>query len=217
MRVTVFLVGIFCLHAFAQNPPAKSPPANEEKGMPPRATPHDYQAQGQAGKVTIGAEFMGHSVPKPEGPLATEDFVVVEIGLFGAPDTKINLTGDDFTLRVNGKKAALPSQPFGMVAATLKDPEWAPPEEKKEAKSKTSLGGGGQADNNGPPPPVHVPIELQRAMAQYVQKAALAEGDRALPQAGLIFFQYRGKTKSIHSLELIYTGAAGNATLKLQP
>jgi hypothetical protein len=54
-------------------------------------------------------------------------------------------------------------------------------------------------------------------MAQHVQKAALPEGDRTLPQAGVIFFQYRGKTKGIHSIELIYAGPAGNATLTLQP
>jgi hypothetical protein len=35
--------------------------------------------------------------------------------------------------------------------------------------------------------------------------------------AGLIFFQYGGKTKGMKSLELIYDGAAGKATLKLQP
>ena len=44
-----------------------------------------------------------------------------------------------------------------------------------------------------------------------------AEGERTLPQAGLIFFQYRGKTQSIHSIELIYAGPAGKATLALQP
>jgi hypothetical protein len=54
-------------------------------------------------------------------------------------------------------------------------------------------------------------------MAQHVQKAALAEGDRTLPQAGLIFFQYRGKRETIHSLELSYNGPAGQATLTLQP
>jgi hypothetical protein len=54
-------------------------------------------------------------------------------------------------------------------------------------------------------------------MAQRVQKASLPEGDRALPQAGLIFFQYRGKAQGIHSIELIYAGPAGKATLTLQP
>ncbi len=81
----------------------------------------------------------------------------------------------------------------------------------------SSGGNGDQADPNAPPPPVKIPIEVQRAMAQRVQKATLPEGDRTLPVAGLIYFQYRGKTQGIHSVELIYDGPAGKATLALQP
>jgi hypothetical protein len=62
-----------------------------------------------------------------------------------------------------------------------------------------------------------MPFELRRAMEQHVQRAAMQEGDRPMPQAGLLFFLYRGKTEGIRSLELIYNGAAGNATLTLQP
>ncbi len=224
-RITGILLSAVCLYAQAQNPEppkAESPnkeskdaQLNEKKGMPPRATPGDYQAHARAGAVTIAAEFMGHSVPRPEGPLSTEEFVVIETGLFGSPGERLKLSPDDFSLRINGKKTALASLPFGFVAGSLKDPEWAPPEQA-QSKSKTSFGSGGQGDNT-PPPPVHVPIELQRAMAHYLQKAALPEGDRALPEAGLIFFQYRSKTSSIHSIELIYAGPAGKATLTLQP
>jgi hypothetical protein len=64
---------------------------------------------------------------------------------------------------------------------------------------------------------VHIPIEIERKWEQRVQKAALPEGDRALPEAGLIFFQYHGKTDKLDSIELIYTGPAGKATLKLHP
>jgi hypothetical protein len=53
-------------------------------------------------------------------------------------------------------------------------------------------------------------------MQQNVQKAALPEGDRALPVAGVIFFPYRGKESGVHSVELIYTGPAGKATVALQ-
>jgi hypothetical protein len=42
-------------------------------------------------------------------------------------------------------------------------------------------------------------------------------GDRTLPEAGLLYFKYRGKEKGIHSLELIYSGAAGQATIPLHP
>jgi hypothetical protein len=99
----------------------------------------------------------------------------------------------------------------------VKDPEWEPPA-APASKSKTSMGGGGKGEqDSGPPPPVVIPIGVQRAMAQRVQKAALPGGDRSLPQAGLLFFSYRGKTKNINSLELIYSGPAGKATLTLQP
>ena len=199
MRFPVFLATI--LYCSAQ-------------GLPPRAAPTDYQSQGAAGSVTIGAEFAGHSVPTPEGPLNTEDFVVVEAALFGS--SKLTLSPGDFSLRINGAKKPTPAQPYGLVIESVKDPDWAPP--KKDDKPKTSIGssdrGGG---GNEPPAPVKIPIEVQRAVAQRVKKASLQEGERALPQAGLLYFPYRGKAKSIHSVELIYSGPAGSATLQLNP
>ena len=197
---------------FAQAPES---PRNESKGLPPRAGPADYQAQTQAGMLNIGAEFTGHSVPTADGTYTTEDFVVVEVGVFGPPQARTQLSIGDFSLRINGKKIASPAQPYELAFRSLKDPEWEPPT-KTESKSKTSLGGDGGADNP-PPAPVHMPIELRRAMEQRVQKAAMLQGDRALPQAGLLFFEYRGKTQGIRSLELIYSGPAGSATLPLHP
>src|ERR1039457_918675 len=209
------LSAAICLCAQGQDTPTKGAPI-ESKGLPPRATPADYQAQTKAGTLTIAAEFAGHAVPTPQGPLTTEDFVVVEMALFGAPDARMRISADDFSLRINGKKAPLPTRPFGMVLGSVKDPEWQPPEPAK-AKSKTSLGGGGRREGEAPPAPVKIPIEVQRAMAQRVQKATLPEGDRTLPQAGLIYFQYRGAAKGIHSVELTYDGPAGKTTLALQP
>ncbi len=214
------LIAVAGLCLQGQTPPAPGKEAaTESKGMPPRTAPGEYQAQAQAGTVTIAAEFKGHSVPTMQGALSSEDYVVVETGMFGAPDGRIKLSSEDFSLRINGKKAALPGQPYGLVVGSLKDPEWEPPT-PPPSKSKTSMGGGGrgeQAEANAPPAPVHIPIGVQRAMAQRVQKAALPEGDRALPLAGLLFFQYRGKTQGIHSIELIYAGSAGKATVKLEP
>jgi hypothetical protein len=201
--------------ASGQAPPAKDAAA-ETRGIPPRATPADYQFQAKAGNVTIAAEFKGHSVPTSEGTLNSEDYVVIETALFGPPDTKLKLSIGDFTLRINGKKNVLPCQPYGLVAGSVKDPEWEPPA-SSSSKSKTSLGGGGKDANEPPPSPPPVPIEVRRAMAQHVQKASFPEGERVLPEAGLIYFQYRGKTSGIHSIELMYAGPAGKATLALQP
>ena len=206
----------------APNPNApqnSDPQARDAKGgVPPRATPGDYQAHAPAGSVTVAAEFTGHSVPTPQAIYSTEDYVVVEAALFGAADTRVNLSIGDFSLRINGRKVPTPAQPYGLLFGSLKDPEWEPPS-SASSKGKTSIGSSGQDQNNGDPPPLppKMPIELKRAMQQRVQKASLPEGERILPEAGLIYFPYRGKTEGIHTVELMYTGVAGKAILALHP
>lgn len=211
------VVAAISLLAHAQNAAPPTPTGHESQGMPPRATPADYPAQIRIGPNTMAAEFMGHSVPKPEGPLSTDDYVVVETAFFGPSNSRVSLSRNDFSLRINGKKKPLPSESYVLVDRSLKDPEWEPPT-PPASKSKGGLStGGGQGNEGNLPVIVHVPIELQRAMAQYIEKAALPEGDRPLPKAGLLFFQYRGAAKGIHSIELTYAGSLGKATLELQP
>jgi hypothetical protein len=219
LKSTVLVAGALAtaLCLYPQTAPNKDVHSGEPQGIPPRAAPGDYQAHAQAGSVTVAAEFIGHFVPTSQGTLTTDDFVVVEAGLFGEPEARLKLSSEDFSLRINGRKMPLPSRPYGMVTGSLKDPDLEPPA-SSSSKPKTSIGGGGgQGDSDTPPAPVHIPIEVQRAMAQRVQKASLAEGDRSLPQAGLIFFPYKGKGKDIRSIELLYNGPAGQATLPLQP
>ena len=221
--IAVVLTAVLCQGApgqDAQSKDAQSKDAQsrEAKGLSPRAAPTDYQTHAQAGAVTIAAEFSGHSITSPQSVLATEDYVVVEVGFFGPPEAQLKLSYEDFSLRINGKKTPLPARPYASVFKSLKDPEWEPPV-PVESKSKTSLGagGGGQNDPGSTPPVVHIPIEVERGWQLRVQKATLPEGERVLPVAGLIFFQYHGKTDNIDSIELIYTGPAGKATLKLHP
>jgi hypothetical protein len=211
--IGAFLGAAACL--FAQNPGTETQSALvQAQGIPPRATPGDYQVKGQAGNLTIAAEFLGHSIPTANGTVITEDYVVVEAAVFGPEGARAALSASDFMLRINGKKNPLQGAHFGLVFSSLKDPEWGPTP-SETAKSKTSVGG--QGGGSEPPPlPPKMPVPLRRAMEQRVQKAALPEGDRALPQAGLVFFQYRGKVDGIHSVELTYNGEGGKATLALQ-
>jgi hypothetical protein len=205
--------GAFCLMGQTAPPPTSGP---EPQIWPPRAAPADYQSQGKAGTLAIGAEFKGHSVPLETGTLKSEDYIIVEVGLFGGTDGRAKISTEDFSLRVNGKKSALPSQPYGLVVKSVKDPEWEPPASAKN-KPKTSMsGGGGQGETADAPPP-KMPFELVRAMQLRVQKASLPEGERALPVAGFVYFPYRGKAEGIKSLELIYEGAAGQTTMTLEP
>lgn len=163
--------------------------------------------------MTLAAEFTGHSLPTPEAVLSTENYVAVEVGLFGPPGAHLNLSPGDFSLRINGKKTPSPAQPYAVVFKSLKDPNYVTPGGNAKS-SKTSLGGGADQNASPLPPIVHIPIEVERTMEQRVQKAALPEGDRPLPQAGLIFFEHHGKVTSV---ELTYTGPAGTAILTLQP
>jgi len=209
---TALLLALFAAGAAAQEAPARDPLA-----IAPRATPGDYQAQAQAGAITIAAEFTGHSIATPQTILSTEEYVVVEVGVFGPPQARVRLSHEDFSIRINGKKMPSPAQPYALVSKNAKDPEWEalnPPEAKK---SKGGLSGGGGQNDSGPPPVVKIPVELRRAMEQKVLKASLPEGDRVLPEAGLIYFEHGGKVTNIRSIELIYAGAAGKATLTLHP
>ncbi len=212
--VAAVLTAAVCLPAPMQEG-EKLPAARDANSIPPRATPGDYQANAKAGTVTIGAEFAGHSIPTPESVLTTEDYVVVEVGIFGDPNSRSLLSFGDFSLRINGKKP-VPAQPAGVVFPSLKDPNFAPPQ-PAGSKSKTTFGGGGQSDSGSTPAPVKVPIGIERAMEQRVQKASLPEGDRPLPEAGLLFFPHHGKTDNLRSIELIYSGPGGKATLALHP
>lgn len=200
-----------------ETPAAPSPSKDAPLGIPPRAAPTDYEVKAQGGPYTVAAEFLGHNIPTDQGTLVTEDYVVVECAVYGAAGARATLAATDFTLRINGRKVELTGAHFGLVFASLKDPEWGPSEAEKKS-SKTSVGGGGGGRNPGdpPPPPPKMPIGLRRAMEQRVQRAALPEGDRPLPQAGLLFFQYRGKTDGIHQVELTYNGKDGKAKLTLQ-
>jgi hypothetical protein len=200
-----------------EEPKQETQAANESKGMPPRASPSDYQAQAHAGPVTIAADFAGHSVTTMDAVYSSEDYVVVEVAFFGAGGGRLNVSAENFTLKLKDKKNALPSQPFGYLTRSLKDPEWQPPEEdQEEKKSKTGINTGGGGGNEPKVVP-KMPLELRRKMEQRVFKSVLPEGDRALPVAGLIFFQYRGKAQNMKGMELVYSGPAGTVSLPLQP
>lgn len=205
-----------CLFAQEQTaPPATTDAqASATRGMPARATPGDYQAHAASGPLTVAAEFMQHSVPTQGGLLATEDYVVVEAGVFGPPGARTTLNPADFSLKINGKKN-MQSEPYVSVFKSLKDPEWEP-DVPVEKASKTSIGANGK-NGNDPPVVPKPPFKLQREWNLRMQKQAFPEGDRELPQAGLLFFRYGGKASGIHSIELMYTGPSGKATLELQP
>jgi len=220
-RYAILAITALSLHAQTADVRASERPASVPKGatirenigIPPRSGPADYPAHAEAGKVTIAAEFAAHGIPTGDGVLYSDNYVVVELAIFGPQGTRLPVSFSDFSLRVNGRKNPVQAEPFERAGASAKDPDWTPPE-KPEKPSSTSIGGG-RNDTSAPPP--GPPAELRRAWAKRVMQAAWAEGDRPLPRAGLLYFPYGGQAKGIHSLELIYSGEAGKTTLNLLP
>lgn len=193
---------------------AQTAAPGEIQGISARAGAADYQAQAKIGKFTIAADFVGHAIPTMQGPLFSEDYVAVEVAYYGVPGSRVVMSWEHFSLRINGKKSAIPSRPYGLVTRSLSDPEWIPPKVDDGGGSKggISTGGGGGAGAPKPDPP-KMPFPLKRAMEQRALKSALPAGERPVPEAGLLIFPYRGKDDSIHEVELIYEGPDGNATL----
>lgn len=199
------------------------------QGVGARATPNDYQNSAKAGNITIAADFDAHSVPTAEAVFSSEDFVVFDVGFFGPAGAHLVMKPEDFTMQIlkGKKKVSYPAQPYALVFHSLKDPEWEQQIAVEKATQKTTVGsgsgGGGGLGSGGigagdpPPPTPRMPIGTERKMEQRVQKAAMPEGDRPLPQGGLIFFQYHGKPAGMTGLELVYSGAAGKVSIPLQP
>lgn len=221
------IAAILCVVSFAQKVGAQQPAApeaqkTEVKGMAPRTSPGDYQARVQVGKLTIAADFTEHSIAPPDATYNNDYYVTAEVAIYGPADSKLDLSTQNFSMKINGKKMPEPAVEFAAVFHDLKDPLYVSPDEAAYKKAKaeggsgnglSSGGGNQQADQGNLPPIIHIPITVERAMQQKVRLAALPEGERPLPAAGLVFFEHHGR---VNSAELMYNGPAGKATLRLQ-
>jgi hypothetical protein len=201
------------------------------QGTTPKQTESEYPVRAPVGSLTLAAEYLVHAIPAPEGGYFTNDYLVVEVAFFGPRLARVKMSADQFTLRINGQKTPLMTQAPGMVGASLKYPDW----EQRPTLTATAgpiiLGRpdpverfpGDPNARRGPAPP-RVPEsenpsgqtkEPPMPMEERIQRAALPEGEHAAPAGGLLFFPFKGKTKRIRALELLYNGPAGKASLKL--
>jgi hypothetical protein len=219
MRGTLFGLAVSAGVVLAQGPGVRDPDA--------------YPARAGLGNATLAAEYLVHSLPTAHGSLFTPDYLVVEAMYFGSPGTRMPLSASHFTLRLNGRKTPIFPQTPGVVAAGIRNPEWAEPRPRLTAGAGVGNAGvifgppaverfPGDPTVRRPRPPVTVPPpaggvekEPPPPLDELVQQAAMPEGERSLPAGGLLFFAFKGKAESIEWLELIYEGPAGKAVLKL--
>src|SRR5580698_5491235 len=215
MRVAVLLSAGALLHA---------------QGTPPKTKATDYPVHTQMGTVTLAAEYLVHSLPTPKGTLVANDYLVVEVAFFGPSFSRLKMSPDNFTLRINGKGEPLTTEPPGMVSGSIKFPG-----DRPHLESTASVGIGDGTVSVGPrAPPSRFPgdgndrtptgqaptlkeVDEEASIDYRVQNATLPEGEHALPRSGLLYFYFRGKIKNVHSLDLFYEGTMGKSTLKLLP
>ena len=194
----------------------------------------DYPAHGQTGNIAIGAEYTVRSYSCGEQMYVAQDYLVVEVALFPPKFTTFEVHRGDFSLRINGKSVLDAADPQ-MVIEDMKHPEF-----RTQSLPHTEVGGA--VDNHGvvfggPPinshpfpdsqvpntPPAYPPVEIPRDNPSGVKQqpvdpyelllqTSLEEGQHHAAIGGYLYFPFRGKIKSVKTLELLYQ----DVTLKLQ-
>lgn len=201
-------------------------------GIVNRPKPAAYPVHGSSPDAGIGVEYLVHSFSGKQGTYIARDHLVVEIGVF--PAKELMVSSSHFTLKVNGKKQVLFAQPPQFVAAAMKWDDW---ENRRQMEVYAGAGdatiganprweprfpGDNRQRRMPAPPKAPEPEHASVSRAEHPEKAeevavqsALVEGPTAFPTAGYLYFPFKGKPKSIKSLELIYTGPGGSIILKL--
>jgi hypothetical protein len=135
-----------------------------------------------------------------------------------------------FALRINANKGdGLAPEAPELVAWALKYPD---PQQQRGLQTTGQIGpvilappstpGRFPGDTRGDPPsrvpdqnPTGVEKPPLRTADEAVVDAALPVGDAKGPVGGHLYFAWRGKVKSLKSLELIYRSATGQVVLRL--
>ena len=206
-------------------------PARAQQGTAPRASAEAYPAHAQSDTFAIGAEYLAHTFTDGAQTFFTPHYLVVDVAFYPALGKQIKVAASGFTLHINGKRGIPPQLP-GFVAADLKYPDWEQ-QRGVEASVETLDAGGNPAggvsigrpriekrfpDDNRPaqsrvPPLPRAPDPRQSAGIDRPPAAsadevavdfALLEDPTKAPTGGYIYFPYRGKLKSIRSLEMRY-------------
>jgi hypothetical protein len=189
--------------------------APDALGLDARPSPADYPMQASTKDMKLGVEYMVRSFLADHTSFSIDDYLLVEIGVF--PDREAALDLRRFILRINGK-TLLHSQTPGMVAASVKYPDW---RIKPSVEAGVMRGDGravivgrnpqvqrwpGDPRQSPAPPERNSPVAAEKEPIDYahlINRSALPEGKFNKPLAGFAFFPYDGKLKSIRTVELL--------------
>jgi hypothetical protein len=193
-------------------------PAAAQQGLDTRRSASEYPVHGAAGDIAVAAEFHYRALDRGRDAIFLREGLVVEVALFASGKQRVPVSASKFWLRVNGKKLLLAihsglvlsqdrygSQPALNVQVMDGNVQIGGPAERQLPE---------ESGRQAPVPRVEDPNLPQReapSMAELLDQMALPEGKRSLPIAGLVYFHYKKKMKSIKKLELIYESPTGEA------
>lgn len=206
-------------------------------GLPLKQNPAAYEFSGDAGKLGIGATYMGRSfAATPRGSQDRQktvlhdcgNYIVIEVGAFAARAFSGELRIADFRLKINGQKITLSAASPGLVANTLHNRDMDP----QRNRMVYSGGMGGTDVMVGQPrqqprfPGDPTPRQRRPAGTVSEEKpgqdwdvaieSALPEGPLQSGRAGNLFFEYPGKMTKVRTIVLEYEGAGGKLEIKLR-
>jgi hypothetical protein len=197
----------------------------------------DWPVHAAAGNAEVGAEYMVHSVIHGGETVFVRDYLAIEVAVF-PKGQRIEISQGQFTLRMNGKKAALMAQTAGMVAASVKYEDW---EQHRQLDATAGVGDASvilgrprtsarfpgdptQTRDRLPQPPKAPGPEDRSGVEktpklspeEIIKQAALEERESFQPVRGYLFFAHKGSASKIKKLELSYTGPGGTVVLPLK-
>jgi hypothetical protein len=210
--------------------------SSEPKGIAPRDTAEKYPAHAQHEGVAIGAKLLtAEEARKTFVSNVDACCLVLEVGLYPQKDKPLDVSFDDFKLRVVGTDTAerpqtawqvassiqkrkdsqhdvtvAPTASVGYESGTYIDPVTGQP--RRVHGVYTSAGVGVGVDPSGSPSAA-ADHELEVMKAEFKEKG-LVEGSASLPVAGYLYFPIPKKKKDA-KLALEYTINEEKVTLPL--
>lgn len=203
------------------------------QGTVHREKPSDYPLQVRIPGAELGVEYMVRTIAAGGTTFVADDYLVVEIAVFPSKRDEVMVNHHDFTLHLNGKKAGLLTQTPGIVAASLKYPDWNRQTSVVAAAGPVIFGNPNPIgrfpgdrrpiENRVPGPQPRIDTNAGRPEAEemdvndLVNRAALPEGRMTLPVSGYIYFPWPGKLSKIKTVDLQIRIRSGEpATLRLR-
>lgn len=199
---------LLCAIAWAADAPSR--------GFSPRASADDYPAQAENRGVRIAAEVLDRDQVRNLFSTDLSGYIVVEVAVWPRPDTPLDLSAIDFSLRADGSRGPLRPVSSKTIAGVV---------QRRSASRKdditlypavgvttgswgtgTSIGVGVGMGGSTPGPAST--DRDRRTMEMELEEKGLPDLVITKPVAGYLFFPATGSRKQVPTYELSYEAAS---------